>query len=356
MRFPTKSRYKKVAKTVCEFFIKENITSFPINPFEIISRNKWGLITYSELARETNLTIDQIIETVQSEDGYTIWDGTNYTIAYNDKVTPPNRIRFTLMHEIGHIYLNHLIDFDETILNRSKLTYEKYRILENEANAFARNTLAPAIIVNRIKTLKGNLSVQLLMNIFQITQKAAKTRLDLLLLDRKYNFKYILFYLSRFRSFINQVSNSLWCRNCNYTFSIANANYCPICGNSRLEKNYSYLKGGTTMIYYGIELDENHRAKKCPVCENEIIVGDYCQICGTYLVNRCTGFRDEPFNRYQGPWHIDFEDSCGQYLSGEARFCHVCGSTSTFYESGLLKGWKEEIESNIDISEEDLPF
>ncbi len=63
----------------------------------------------------------------------------------NDTIRSQGRIRFTLMHEIAHILLTHLIDFNETILIRNALTKSKYKILENESNAFARNVLIPAI-------------------------------------------------------------------------------------------------------------------------------------------------------------------------------------------------------------------
>lgn len=121
------------------------------------------------------------------------------------------------------------------------------------------------------------------------------------------------------------------------------------------------------MIYPSIQLDENHRAVECPKCKNENIIGDYCQICGSYLVNKCTGFTNEPGNRYEGSWH-ELNSGCGKLLSGESRFCIECGSTSTFYESGLLSDWEteqkilaeEEIaassDTTSDIDEDDLPF
>src|SRR5690606_10624217 len=135
--FPKSTRYDLIMKVVYNFFVSENITTFPINPFEIIKKNKWGLMTYSEIAMENDMSIKEVIKACQSEDGYVIKDNDNYTIAYNDTIDNFGRIRFTLMHEIGHIKLNHLIEFEETILNRGKLTKSKYKILEREAHAFA---------------------------------------------------------------------------------------------------------------------------------------------------------------------------------------------------------------------------
>ena len=81
------------------------------------------------LAKEHNVNLADIIEAYQSEDGYSIYNGRNYTIAYNNTHIP-KRIYFTKLHEIGHIYLNHLLIFKETILNRSNMTKSKYKVLE----------------------------------------------------------------------------------------------------------------------------------------------------------------------------------------------------------------------------------
>lgn len=46
------------------------------------------------------------------------------------------------------------------------------------------------------------------------------------------------------------------------------------------------------MIYDdGYALDDNGRALVCPRCKNEELkyAGDYCKICGTYLINKCSG-------------------------------------------------------------------
>ncbi|MGG0793660.1 ImmA/IrrE family metallo-endopeptidase [Brevibacillus laterosporus] len=130
MIFPRFARYHKVMSIVHSFFLKEQINNFPLDPFKIIENNQWGLISYTELATIHNTTIENVKRAYQSEDGYTMYDAESFTIAYNDKIETLDRIRFTLMHEIGHIYLNHLIDFDETILARSKLTKNKYKIMK----------------------------------------------------------------------------------------------------------------------------------------------------------------------------------------------------------------------------------
>lgn len=205
MNFPNSARYDKVMKAVQMFFEHhENVKKFPINPLSIIEENKWGLITYSELAKINNTTTDKIIAANKSEDGFTILYRGTYTIAYNDTIEIADRIRFTLMHEIGHIYLRHLIDFKETIIKRSEMTMSKYKVLENEANAFARNVLAPAPIVTTLKFTKE----RELMYHFRISYAAARTRLRLLRTDLQQSINFSSTLIERFSNFIHYALKS----------------------------------------------------------------------------------------------------------------------------------------------------
>ncbi|HZG81580.1 MAG TPA: ImmA/IrrE family metallo-endopeptidase [Brevibacillus sp.] len=267
MTFPNSARYGWVIKLVHKFLLENNISSFPVDPFKIIEANKWGLITFTELATEHNVSIAEVIEAFQSEDGYTMYDGSGYTIAYNDTIGSPGRIRFTLMHEIGHIYLKHLVDFEETILRRSTLTERKYKVLENETNCFARNVLAPAPIVNRLK-LRSAID---LVHHFHVTEAAARTRLDLLKRDSIFTINFALSLINQFRKYLHIVANSKYCYCCKYHFLHETAVYCPICGSRKLSKR----KGFEIMNYSGIKVDENYRAIQCPTCENENVYGEY---------------------------------------------------------------------------------
>lgn len=332
MIFPEYARYDKLMHQVNSFFVKENVTDFPIDPFQTIANNKWGLITYSEIAEERGVWIEDIINAVQSEDGYTIYDGYNYTIAFNDTIRSHGRIRFTLMHEIGHIYMNHLVDFQETILTRSTLTEEKYKVLEDEANGFARNVLAPVMIVKQLK-YKDPMN---LVEYFGLSQSAAKVRFDAIHMDyRRLNSQFINFQRKYFQSYVYLILNSKYCVVCSHHFIGERAEFCPICGYKSLTNH----KGVDNMIYNGHFLDDNSRATICPKCDNELLhyEGDYCTVCGTYLVNKCA-----PTHRTSETGYGYLEDGCDTLLDGDARFCMRCGNESTFYQQGLLQSWEEE--------------
>lgn len=89
------------------------------------------------------------------------------------------------------------------------------------------------------------------------------------------------------------------------------------------------------MTYAQIELDGNSKAKVCPICgNNDVMGGNYCQICGTHIRNYCTN------------------DQClgAEGLRGNARFCPYCGSETTFFKNGILKAWDDD-SNNLEETE-----
>lgn len=108
-------------------------------------------------------------------------------------------------------------------------------------------------------------------------------------------------------------------------------NYCPICGNKNTLK-----WGDGNMIYKEFETYTSKKLIRCPICQNEQtnIRGEYCQICGSYLVNRCTGDCN----------HIG-NCSYNTILPTNARYCPISGNKSTFYNQGFLPNWDQELHS-----------
>ena len=123
-KIPNKPRYKYVIEKVYEFIISNSISYYPIDIINIIKQNKWNITKYSEIQNKFNCTNDTVCKNFQSRDGNTYLYIENkkysYSIIYNDDLTinTDERIRFTLAHEIGHIYLSHLKDFQETEIQR----------------------------------------------------------------------------------------------------------------------------------------------------------------------------------------------------------------------------------------------
>lgn len=322
MKIPTYARYDYCAKRACEFLEEYNISSYPIDVEKIITDNHWGLTPYSLLMEQFNCDRETVIRCLRSKDGYTQLDKDNYSIAYNDAPALGDRKRFTLMHEIGHIYLNHLVDFDITLLYRGSLSHDENKVLENEANAFARNVLAPVSLVQQLADkAPENISAK-----FGITYHAANTRRDLFRKD--YEIIDSNGLLQRMSNIFRKFYNKTTCNKCNAYFLLRYRNFCPICGSKNTLK-----WGDGIMNYKEYETTVEGFLETCIRCSNKKIMGNYCQICGAPVRNYCTSYLDneDPQQcRHSAP------------LPGNARYCPDCGSMSIFYQMDILNIWNIE--------------
>ena len=174
-------RQELIELKVKQFIRKNNIKKWPLDLVQIILNIvENGKMPISIKSMELSNKVDALTIHVAGINIYQIFVNRN-RINYPFKASKDRRLNFTLVHEIGHIYLNHLIDFEATKLYRGSLTKEEYKVLENESNAFARNVLTPAVIVKDMH----NIMPQKISLLFGITKKAAETRIDLLYDDLK---------------------------------------------------------------------------------------------------------------------------------------------------------------------------
>lgn len=178
-----KARYEYAIKRAYDFLIDEDICSFPIDPIDVINKRGWNIYTYQEIAKLQGCTVDHIITTSGSSDGFVSKDNNDIYIAYNnDWSKTKERIRFTLMHEIGHLYLGHVKYgiFDN-------LNHANYKELEKEANCFARNVLAPLLFIEYLERDFFNDPLpSILNNIFGLSTSAVQFRIKMLNNDMKY--------------------------------------------------------------------------------------------------------------------------------------------------------------------------
>jgi Zn-dependent peptidase ImmA (M78 family) len=152
-------------------FIQETyINWLPVDPFEIYKHYEWGLYSCSEVEMIYKQK-DPFSILREGIDAKTYKDskGTYITI-YNETMSL-ERIRWTLAHEIGHIYLRHLIDFAETNVLKG-LTLDQYKVLEREAHIFASELLAPIAVLKLIGATKSSS----IMEVCYISQEAADNR------------------------------------------------------------------------------------------------------------------------------------------------------------------------------------
>lgn len=102
---------------------------FPVNVFALCNHLKIKIIDYNNISDLTYI----------SKDGFTKYKNNKYYIFLNKDI-PEKRQRFTIAHELGHIFLGHFKcgNFPFLIAN-SGIDEQK----EREANLFARLLLAP---------------------------------------------------------------------------------------------------------------------------------------------------------------------------------------------------------------------
>lgn len=109
------------------------LTEYPINCFHIAKKLHYQLVPYSSLSGKQLTAAMQI-----STDGFhlLIEDQTtglfHWRIYYNDQ-NSHERQRWTIMHEIGHIILDHT---------------EESELAEAEANFFAKYSIAPPPLIH----------------------------------------------------------------------------------------------------------------------------------------------------------------------------------------------------------------
>lgn len=141
--------YEFIKEEASYLLVKYKIKCIPVSGFEIASKLGVTVIPYSSL---TERKLKAAIQT--SEDGFLIeYDEKDY-IFYNDISQSYERQNWTILHEIGHIILDH----------------NGYSwVEESEANFFAKYIIAPPVLVYKIH---ANDAMDIYIN-FDISYEAA---------------------------------------------------------------------------------------------------------------------------------------------------------------------------------------
>lgn len=132
MKKLTDERYEEIKKAAADLLEKANIHKIPIDPLQIATTEGIKLIPYSYFPQKKRTLL-----LLASEDGFCCRDGLQEIIYFNDEGRCYERIRQTIMHEIGHIVLEHAGGiFDEVPLDVQEQE-------EAEARFFAKYILCP---------------------------------------------------------------------------------------------------------------------------------------------------------------------------------------------------------------------
>ena len=155
-QIPDKPRLNYARQRAYQLLCELDIDRLPIDPWAVAKFfPSIHVLKWTEL-RENCHQSDPLSINAEGADAKTqlVRGSSDYLVVYDDRVASEGRVRWTIAHELGHIFLGHLVSFEATALCRGSLTEEQYRVLEREADTFAVNLLAPVTIVARIPFVK----------------------------------------------------------------------------------------------------------------------------------------------------------------------------------------------------------
>lgn len=135
------SKYKESRNLSWEILISQNVHALPVKISEICTSYGINIYSYSQNAKLINkLKADKL---KIGNDGFTTAVGGGKPIIFFDDSKSPERSRFTIAHELGHILLEHVGRYN--LINREPSSEDNP--IEQAANVFASRLLAPACVL-----------------------------------------------------------------------------------------------------------------------------------------------------------------------------------------------------------------
>lgn len=171
--------WEKIKNSALQTLKQSSLKDFPVSLDTLLTENNIKLRKYSAIARQTNMSIKEVGDYLTTDDGILLSKKDSKcrdVIAYNDTISNESRIRFSLSHELGHKKLNHN-SHAKTLL--SQLPSDEYSYLEQEANFFAKNLLAPFPCLSYIEEqIEQPLSANEVQIVFGLSNMASEFVLE----------------------------------------------------------------------------------------------------------------------------------------------------------------------------------
>lgn len=215
----------RAVRYACAVLADCRMGTLPVDPLDLASRAGIMLIPLSQMENYTLWIPYDIADFLRMTCAVTL-SYPAFCIVYRDTGIEPDRLRFALFHELGHIFMNHFRDYPE--LMGSARGGDS--ALEAEADAFALNLMAPVPLVD---VIRYNRPRQAKASLFGLSRSAWMRRLDSMDRDRAFvdeEMANVIIYL--FHDFLL----GRRCAACGKTFTDEKqANRCPFCGSTDLE-------------------------------------------------------------------------------------------------------------------------
>ena len=217
--FPEEERRGEAVRLACRILLSCEARFLPPDPAALAENLDIGLMPMSRAAEAEKKNAYAFIRHTVGEEAMSLSAGGRYLIAYDDTVRSQDRIRFSILHEFGHILMRHFENW-----NLDALSADQRRLLEDEANTFARNLLCPPPILD----LARNPADSRLRRLFCLSERAWRARQRTLAIDRRMIDQETA---DRLRAALGDYVFGRRCRDCGMVFADPERRgRCPACG------------------------------------------------------------------------------------------------------------------------------
>lgn len=159
--------YQHVRDATWRILLDCKADRLPINLNAICHKLNIRVFSYSKGGRMIEQA--ELCQVVRRTDGMTFYAGNTPVILFDEK-KPPQRAKFTVAHEVGHIILGHVKPGSFTAANREPQPGDAPE--EQAANQFAARLLAPACVLWGL----GVHTPEEIMELCKISRPAAEFR------------------------------------------------------------------------------------------------------------------------------------------------------------------------------------
>lgn len=142
-------RYEEIKNIVVKLFVKYGVCCVPVNGFELATKMGIKVLPYSAITEGKRRFFLK-----KSEDGFCVEKNLGEWYVYYNDEKDYGRINNTIMHEIGHIALDHTEDSE---------------LAEKEVKFFAKYALVPPVLVHKLQIDNP----EDIANIFEVSYEAA---------------------------------------------------------------------------------------------------------------------------------------------------------------------------------------
>ena len=175
---PFAPRTDRAVRYACSVCADLQIGRLPVDPFSVAEKAGITLVPLSAVEANPGWFPEDLPSRLRMTSVVTLTYPA-FCIAFRDDYVAPDRLRFSLCRAVGHLFMNHYRDYPD-LMSPGGMPDSG---LEAEAEAFARNLLAPVPIVD---VIRFNRPRQARGPVFGLSRGAWVARLDALSADRAF--------------------------------------------------------------------------------------------------------------------------------------------------------------------------